>query len=281
MDTELPISERRGLKEIHFGTPKTGGLLLVKASIAQVSHYLHTSMHGELKSDLITKQEYPQSLKFMDILIFQYRGHDWTVLMPLPNLSSEKIADISKNLQTSCIFLDTESVSGWSGYKVCTDGSFVEELEWGTSYIDESLCKELSNMKPQDIPGFIEQRKAKGESVKGVCFYRKWDVFYIHGYSQYQFRSNLRAVEPKEILNPTQLLNQILISQDAWLPDEEYIPWSQEQGFYETHGDVFSRVDVLTRNRAFPRICNSVKLRSYQPKGIFLCETSEEDFSFD
>ncbi|NEO85252.1 MAG: Uma2 family endonuclease [Spirulina sp. SIO3F2] len=155
------------------------------------------------------------------------------------------------------------------------NGFYAEECAWGT-------YEGFLGTEPQKVSEFIANIEAKGEPVWDEWDHRHWDVYYIqHGY-ECRFRSNLREVQPREVLDRDKLLDQLLRDRDAWLPEEDYLPWGKDSQFYEEYGDIFVRVDTLKLNLGhIPEITiDAEETRFYrQLRGIFVYESEEGEFS--
>jgi len=230
------LSERRGFEFSGLGV-NTLGILLIKAPIELVSPTISELLHGVLETDAFGR-EYDSYLRRYRIL-HQYRGHDWTIICPFDICASGTVAKISEQLQVDCIYLENEDTSGCSGYKLFVRGACVEEFDWGCDYTEE-----VWEVTPEEFPQFLKQREAEGNPLPPGWDYRQWNVYCLAGYC-YRFRSYTRAATCEEVKDTDRFLDKLFRAQDAWLPDWEYLPWSETIDGSQISASDLVRVDVI------------------------------------
>jgi hypothetical protein len=75
-----------------------------------------------------------------------------------------------------------------------------------------------------------------------------WDLNLTDGKCQYLFRSTRRSVSETEAQAPQRFLHAFFVEQDAWLPDREYLPTVDSNGFCQTSAlkkTDFEEVDLI------------------------------------
>lgn len=216
MQANKNIAERRGLEYLWWQN-NTLGILLVKAPIELVSPVISSVLNGVLEIDVFDRQYDPYSSRHH--VISQYRGHDWTIIFTFDVCASSTVAKISEQLQSDCIYLETEDVSGWAGYQLFEKGNVVEELHWGTDYTEEFL-----EIEPEQLLEFAVERELQGEPLGKQWDPRQWDIYFVDGLTNYQFRSSKSTASKEEVQNKEVFLDKLFQVQDAWLPDWEYLP---------------------------------------------------------
>lgn len=249
-----PVSERRGFEGSEwFGN--SIGTLFVKAPIEQASPVLARCV-GEgftLETDVLG-----QTGDCSRKLIFQYCGHAWTILDALGPCEDETARKISEELETRCIFIAYESVSGCSSYALFDRGQCIEEYGWGTDYTEERL-EDIFGVMPDNLLDFVMEREAAGNSVDSWYDPRQWDIDWDtycfedgYGYS-YWFRSTERTATEEQIKDSDTFLDILFRGEDAWFPGADYalINWSEESGpcplqAYKAEDSIFVRVDGLS-----------------------------------
>ncbi len=237
MQTETNLPERRGFEFSNWQT-NTFGILMVKAPIELVSPAISEILRGELRLDVLIRQ-YDTQLSSGQIL-YQYQGHNWTIILNFSICASSTVAKISEQLQSDCIYLETEDTSGCSSYTLLEKGKIIEELHWGVDYTEEVL-----GIETEELLDFVKMREAQGNPLAEGWDPRKWDIYCFEGYSSYQFRSNKYKATSNEVKNTESLLDKLFKFHDAWLPDWEYIPALEEFEGSKISAEDFVRVDIV------------------------------------
>jgi hypothetical protein len=216
MQPNKNISERRGL-EFLWWQNNTLGVLMVKAPIELVSPVISSMLNGVLEIDVFGKQYDPYSSRHH--VLSQYRGHDWTIIFDFDVCADATVTKISEQLQSDCIYLITEDVSGCSSYTLFEKGIIVEELHWGTDYTEEFV-----GIDHKDLLEFVQQKEAQGDPLAANWDPRTWDIYFVDEYHNYKFRSNKYKATIEEIQNEEVFLDKLFQLHDTWLPDWEYFP---------------------------------------------------------
>jgi hypothetical protein len=216
MQINKNIFERRGL-EFLFWQNNTLGILMVKAPIKLVSPVISSVLNGVLEIDVFGKQYDPYSSRHH--VLSQYRGHDWTIIFDFDVCASATVTKISEQLQSDCIYLETEDVSDWASYQLFEKGNIIEELHWGTDYTEEFL-----EIEPEDLLALVQKKEAEGNPLSSNWDPRQWDIYFVDGLTNYKFRSSKCKATKEEVQNQEVFLNKLFNVQDAWLPAWEYLP---------------------------------------------------------
>lgn len=61
----------------------------------------------------------------------------------------------------------------------------------------------------------------------------------------FSFKSTIRNASDDEVKNEKQFLNDFFISQNAWLPNYDYMPYIDENGQIDLSKSLFIRVDFV------------------------------------
>lgn len=125
---------------------------------------------------------------------------------------------------------DTDS---WLDYRLFQDGIKIEELRCD-SYVFGDLQRD----------GFVLSPKQLDDNDD-------WDiVLTLDEEWLVMFRSTLRTISAKE-LEREEIFHDLFLAQDAWMPDEDCIPYTYRQCTTKTLASSdFVRVDVLVRTYA-------------------------------
>lgn len=202
------------------------GYVLVKASIDEVS-----STFAKLKSATLIKDVYENSTECSDFgfLVWQYFGHDWT-MFECGVCESKFPQNISGTLGIDAIYYEYEDTSDWEGYTFFRNGVSIEDYGFGADYFEE----------------IIESGEYEGEEfdLQVQSYYKDYikdeDRDYI-----FSFKSTIRNASDDEIKNEKKFLNDFFISQNAWLPNYEYMPYFEENGNTQLSKSLFVRVDFV------------------------------------
>lgn len=240
MTTEIPLSERRGFQ---FSSLEANsiGILLVKASIELVSPATTKLFGGNLELNVLGKQS--DSISGSESLVYQYRGHPWSIVFPIVVCAERKVSRISKLLKTRCIYLQHEDTSSCSGYHLFNKGKCVEEFSWGVDYTED-----IFEISPQELTEYAEKMEAQGTPLSDAWNPKKWDIYITNGtHVGYKFRSEECEAEITEdhLRDEKAFLDFLLRNQDAWLPDYKYLPHGEIAMLKDAMDEDFERVDRI------------------------------------
>ena len=237
--SELPLSERRGFELSNFGCNQLG-ILMVKAPIEEVSPTLTQWLHGKLEINVFGKAY--DIYRRRSHLLFQYCGHDWTILFPYYICQTDTVSRLSQQLETRCIYLETEDTSGCDSYSLWDSGTCIEEFNWGCDYTEE-----VFGIEPQELLEYAIEREKQGNPIPSGWDPRRWDIYCFSDLSSYQFRSTLNTATEAEVLETYKFLDTLLRAQNAWLPAWDYLP-DGDGGKIHAEGakaEDFVRVDLI------------------------------------
>ncbi|MBD2447231.1 hypothetical protein H6G76_08635 [Nostoc sp. FACHB-152] len=238
MTESIPIRGRRGF-EFSGIYPNSIGILLVKESIEVVSPAIAKVFGGVLETNVLGK-EYPWSQERFKRIVLQYQGHAWTIIYPLGPCIEAEVCEVSNILKTHCIYIAHEDTSGWLIYKLFDQGKCIEEYGTGTDYTQEVL-----EIEPENLLELVLEKEAQGTPLASGWDPRQWDIYFVEGYSCYKFRSEEYTTTKEQLLDTFKFLDTLLRNQDAWLPDWDYLPWSEVLNAEKANADDFVRVDAL------------------------------------
>ncbi|MGB3756001.1 MAG: hypothetical protein WBA07_06455 [Rivularia sp. (in: cyanobacteria)] len=200
------------------------GYVLVKAVIDEVSSTL-----AKLKSATAIGDVYNNSTECSDYgyLVWQYFGHDWTIF-EYEVCESEFPQKISRILKTDSIYYEYEDTSDWEGYTFFENGVEIEGYSFGLDYFEE----------------MAESAEYRGEEFDLQSYYNDFIKDEDRDYL-FSFKSTIRNASDREVKNEKQFVNDFFISQNAWLPSYEYMPYVDENGQIDLPKSLFVRVDFL------------------------------------
>ncbi len=200
------------------------GYVLVKAGIDEVSSTL-----AKLKSATVIKDLYSNFAECSDYgyLVWQYFGHDWT-MSRYGVCQSEFSQNLSKILETDCIYYEYEKTSSWQGYTFFRNGVEIEGYSFGIDYYQEMAESAEYTEEEFDLESCYDSY-IKDENR---------DYLFL-------FLSKIRNASDDEVKNDKTFVNNFFISQNAWLPNYEYMPYFDENGHIELSKSLFVRVDFL------------------------------------
>ncbi|MGI0485704.1 hypothetical protein ACN4EK_09730 [Pantanalinema rosaneae CENA516] len=240
MTAEIALSNRRGFQfnELEMNTI---GILLVKAPIDSVSPAIATEFGGSLDQNIWGQPCDPDH--GWRSLIFQYKEHPWTIVLPIDVCLESQVSQFSGLLKTQCIYLQHEDTSSCSAYHLFDNGKCIEEFDWGDDYTEEFL-----EISASELPEYAEQMEAQGTPLPDQWNPKQWDIYITSGsYVGYKFRSEACPADITEahLKETTLFLDSLLHRQDAWLPDYPYIPWGETIAAEAATADDFVRVDGI------------------------------------
>ncbi|MEG3833491.1 hypothetical protein QUB36_29490 [Microcoleus sp. AT8-B1] len=248
MISEVALSKRRGFQFIELEANKVG-ILLVKAPIELSSPVIAKVFGGNLELNVWGKQYHPSDCWMS--LIYQYKGHPWSIVFPINVCVDSKVSQVSESLKTRCIYLQNEDTSGCSAYQLFENGKCIEEFEWGVDYTEE-----VFEISPQELPEYAEEMEARGTPIADGWNPKKWDIYITSGtHVGYKFRTEECTLKVTEdsLRDSRLFLDFLLRRQDAWLPDYEYIPWGEIIKAESANADDFVRVDGIYRTTKIER----------------------------
>lgn len=238
MNQEVPIQEKRGF-EFSGLYINPIGILLVKAPIEEVSPLASEIFGGKLDVNVIGKQ-FPFNLQLWRRIVFQYRGHSWTIILFLRPVENNTAKLISKILKTRCIYIAYEDKSGWLNYSLFDQGDCIEVYQWGTV-----SQKEVWESKSNNLLQLIPANEARKTWLGINCNPQQWDIYVVEDSSCYRFCSDEYAVTKEELLDSNKLLDTLLRNQDAWLPDWDYLPLPEVLTAEHPNANNFVRLDAI------------------------------------
>ena len=235
---QIPLSKRRGFEFSELMRNKLG-ILLVKASIEKVSPTVVELLNGILETDVFGREH-----NFgWGCILSQYREHDWTIVFPFDICAGSTVLQISKMLETYCIYLQHEDTSSCSSYELLHCGNRIEEFQWGCDYIEE-----VWGIAAEKFFQFAREREASGNPLPFGWNPNSWDIYCIRGYSSYQFRSSINKATEAEVIDTNKFLDTLLRHQNAWLPDWECLPYGGEHS--QVNAEDFVRVDLISNAKS-------------------------------
>ena len=216
------IKNKRGFDLNDY--PGSFGYILVKAGIDEVSSTL-----AKLESATLIRDVYNNSTECSDYgyLVWQYFGHDWTIF-EYHVCQTEFPEQISKILKTDSIYYSYEKTSGWQGYDFFRKGAKAESYNFGIDYYQEMI-------------EFAEQTGKESDLESHYDSYIKDER---RGYL-FSFNSTIRNASDREVKNEKQFVNDFFISQNAWFPSCDYMPYFEENGHTKLSKSLFVRVDLV------------------------------------
>lgn len=242
---KVSIFQRRGFEFSDLEQNKLG-ILMIESSITQVSPTVTNLLNGTLKTNVLKQvDESDHSCIPPGLAIFQYQQHNWTIIIPFDICASETVSQISKLLQTRCIYLQHENTSSCSSYILYEKGICIEEFCWGASYTEE-----IWEVLPEEFFQFAQKREAQGNPLPTRWNPKEWSIYCFEGYRSYQFRSNIRTVTQAEVIKVDKFLDFLLSGLEAWLPDWEYLPFmGQPIDRIKATAEDFVSVDIISNYR--------------------------------
>ena len=182
---DLPIEQRRGIESID----RNDVLILVQSPIEPVARCF-TQVR---QADLWERDVYEREIEIIgqDFIVFQLRGHPWTVIHGnriLPYrvpLKDEDAQALSHLLHTRAICYRVSDTCGVIGYHLYHCGESIEKLYFN-SYGEE----EMDEDEDEDM------------EAQGTC----------------QFQSQLRQLEAEDIEDPYGFIWNFFQEQDAYVP---------------------------------------------------------------
>lgn len=240
MTAESALSNRRGFQftELEMNTI---GILLVKAPIDAVSPAIATGFGSSLDRNIWGQPCDPDH--GWRSLIYQYKEHLWTIVFPVDVCLENQVSQFSELLNTQCIYLQHEDTSSCSAYHLFDNGKCIEEFNWGVDYTEEFL-----EISASELPAYAEEMEAQGTPLPDQWNLKQWDVYITSGrYAGYKFRSEVCPTEitAADLTETPLFLDFLLRRQDAWLPDDQYIPWGETIAAEAASVDDFVRVDGI------------------------------------
>ncbi|MEL7246088.1 MAG: hypothetical protein AAGM40_27705 [Cyanobacteria bacterium J06573_2] len=216
------IENKRGFDLDDY--PGSFGYILIKAGIDEVS-----STVAKLKSTTVVKYLYTNFSERSDYgyLVWQYFGHDWTMFeygVCQPKLPQK----ISKILKTDSIYYEYEDTSGWEGYSFFRNGVEIEGYSFGLDYFEEMAESAEYAEEEFDLQSQYDS------------YIKDENRDYL-----FSFRSSIRNASDDEIKNENKFLNRFFISQNAWLPDYNFMPYVDENGKIDLPKSLFYRIDFV------------------------------------
>jgi hypothetical protein len=223
-----PIENRRGFELNDYPTSFT--VVLVKARVSEVSKALAEFMKTSVIQDVYINFEQVNDASLT--LVWQYLGHAWSVFYLDGACREDVPRTLSQNMKTDCIYFQYEDTSGWEGYELFRNGISLEAYSFGLDYREE-MAEFLEDIEVE-IPESSDNRMS-------------WDINTTDDddYHQFLFQSSLRSVSGDEIKNSQVFVNNFFISQNAWLPDWENIPWVEEKSPPDIPKSLFVGVDFV------------------------------------
>ncbi|BAY81326.1 hypothetical protein NIES267_08020 [Calothrix parasitica NIES-267] len=217
------IENKRGFDLNDY--PCSFGYILVKAGIDEVSSTL-----AKLKSTTVIKDLYANFSERSDYgyLVWQYFGHDWT-MFEYGACKSGFSQKISKILKTYTIYYEYEKTSGCQGYTFFRNDIKIEGYCFSIDYYKE-------------MARFAEE---SGEEFDLQSHYNYGDIRDDERDYVFSFCSNIRNASDDEVKNEEKFLNDFFISQNAWLPSCDYMPYFKENGHTKLSKSLFVRVDFV------------------------------------
>lgn len=207
--------------------PGSFSFILVNATIEEVSSSLANIWSSSLIKDVYKNSE---QINGNSLLVWQYTNHNWTIFEYQP--CKENIPrQLSKLLKADCIYFQYEDVSGWTEYNLFKCGKIVESYSFGLDYREDMA------------EAFEEEGKMPEELDHGI----PWDINTTdkkHDY-QFLFRSTLRSVTEDEIKNHKSFLHDFFVSQNAWLPSWQDMPYLTKNQPPKIPESNFVRVDLI------------------------------------
>lgn len=218
------IENKRGFDLNDY--PGSFGYVLVKAGIDEVSSTL-----AKLKSTTVIKDVYNNSTECSDYgyLVWQYFGHEWT-MFEYGVCQSEFPQKTSRILKTDTIYYEYEDTSDWEGYTFFRNGVEIEGYSFGLDYFEE----------------MAESAEYRGEEfdLQLQTYYNDYIKDEDRDYL-FSFKSTIRNASDNEVKNEKQFVNDFFISQNAWLPSYDYMPYVDENGQIDLPKSLFVRVDLV------------------------------------
>jgi hypothetical protein len=245
---EVPVPDRRGFDFSDFGTNNIE-ILMVKAPIQQVSPKLAKLLHGKLKIDVLSQDN--NTLFGRHTVVHQYAGHDWTIVFP--GGAMDPVIQLSESLKTSCIYMQHGDTASCSRYQLFHQGVCIEEFDWGCDYTEEFL-----GVASEDLLEFAQERDAQGESLPDYWDPRKWGVCSFDGLRSYRFRSSICTATEVDVLDDEKFLNTLMCAQDAWLPDWDYLPWTESFDISKVNIENFVRIDFIKGRERPPEVLAAI-----------------------
>ncbi|MEM7713656.1 MAG: hypothetical protein AAF349_08800 [Cyanobacteria bacterium P01_A01_bin.68] len=202
------------------------GYVLVKAPIDEVS-----STFAKLKSATLIKDVYDNSKECSNFgfLVWQYFGHHWT-MFECGVCESKFPQNISGTLGIDAIYYEYEDTSDWEGYTFFRNSVNIEDYGFGTDSFEEMI--ESGEYEGEEFD--LQVQSYYKDCIKGE------DRDYI-----FSFKSTIRNASDDEIKNENKFLNDFFISQNAWLPDYNFMPYVDENDEIYLPKSLFSRVDLV------------------------------------
>ncbi|ETX03291.1 MAG: hypothetical protein ETSY2_33835 [Candidatus Entotheonella gemina] len=222
MPDNQSIAKRRGVDPSLDHLPIDFIAIFVLAPIEQVSPVVsHMPYAMTFIADV-----YGKTIENTWGVMFQYHGHPWTICMV--GHTAHMARKLSQRLQTKSIFFQFEDTGGWFDYQLFQNGEAIEELSCDEYIYDDQHKHLVLIPEPynDDSGGF------------GLKLDGQWVAM---------FRSRLRTISAHELAR-SDLFNTLLLAQDAWMPEEAFIPYPNRQFTAKklTAAD-FIRVDALVR----------------------------------
>lgn len=236
-----PVAQCRGFS---YRPDVAGGIVLVRGDIDVVGPPIAALLGGALRRDVYGRRRADGA-----ILLYQYRGHRWTILDYRP-ATPVWARDLSARLGRRCLYFGYGDASAWSEYGLFQDGQRLEEFQFGPDY-----CQEMGDDEGLALilgPDPWDVAVSTDGLVPDLCL----------------FRSRIRSATEAEVRDPGALLDRLFREEDAWLPDGDCLPygkasedpsprwnqslqdydWEPDRDTYEAErlsGDDFERVDAI------------------------------------
>lgn len=212
------IFTRRGfaLKDLSNGSI---AYVLVKSPCDKVASALADHTGGKIIAVDQTDQ-FPERLsQGVGYITYQLNGHKWSLFACSIDDAESLPAVLSKTLSAPCIAFLFEDTSGWAALKVIIDGEEAEAMEWGPDMSDEmdEMAEYFEEMgqEPPDTSARYNDWHTNTKVEMGDEFFQ-----------EYLFRSKNRKVTAEELGAGDAFINELLISNDAYLPDLDEMPWA-------------------------------------------------------
>lgn len=270
--SELPLSERRGFEFSDFGCNRIG-ILMVKAPIEEVSPILTQWLYGRLENNVLG-----QANDWCSKLLFQYCGHDWTIVFPFDILATNTVSQLSQQLETRCIYLEYEDTSDCFGYRLFDRGTCIEEFNWGCDYTEE-----IFGIKPEELLEYAIEREKQGNPILSSWDPRTFDVYCFDDYRSYAFRSTLNTATEAEVIEIDKFLDTLFRAQDAWLPDWDYLPCEEKIQAVRAKAEDFVRVDLIRQGKSVNEVIAQINTEILSQINMEADDTSiepKEDIPF-